>query len=200
MSTLGFERDPRERDPVLRQVARLPGSVEPARDLWPAIEAEIRVRKQPVPLPRRTLGWQWALAAGMAIAAVSVLFTWLALRNPEASAPVVQTAGTQAPAGELSLQPVSYGGYARLGPEYLEVRAQLSAEFQQRVAELPPDTRDQVARNLAVIQQAAADIDAALASDPSSRLLNRLLLSTYQDELALYSHVTAAAQRPLERT
>lgn len=200
MSTLGFERDPRERDAVLRQVARLPGSVEPARDLWPAVEAKIRARRQPAPLPRRTLSWQWALAAGTAIASVSVLFTWLALRNPEAGAPVVQTAGTQAPAGASSLQPVSYGSYARLGPEYLEVRAQLSAEFQQRVAQLPPDTRDQVARNLAVIQQAAADIDAALARDPSSRLLNRLLLSTYQDELALYSHVTAAAQRPLERT
>lgn len=200
MSTIGFERDPRERDAVLRQVARLPDSVEPARDLWPAIEAAIRAGKQSAPLPRRTLSWSWALAAGTAIASVSVLFTWLALRDPQVDGPAVQMARTQAPAGELSLQPVSYGAYARLGPEYLEVRAQLSAEFQQRVAELPPDTRDKVARNLAVIQQAASEIDAALARDPSSRLLNRLLLSTYQDELALYSHVTAAAQRPLERT
>ena len=64
-------------------------------------------------------------------------------------------------------------------------------QFKSRLAGLPDETRLRIEQDLAAIQKAADDIDAALAEDPASRLLNQLLLSTYQEELRLYSSVAA---------
>ena len=213
MSTLNFGRDERERDPVLRQVGKLPREVEPPEDLWPGIRAGIEraerpdapaVRRRPAPrVPALT--WGWALAAGVGVAAVSVLFTWLAVRLP-ADAPV-QVAAQPPPAPTLqtptpvdAIRPVAYGQYARLGPEYVELRAQLLEQFRARLAGLPDETRLRVEGDLAAIQKAADDIDAALAGDPASRLLNQLLLSTYQEELRLYSSLAAAEDAAGQRT
>lgn len=198
MTTLRFGRDERERDPVLARVARLPESVEPARDLWPEIRAQLQAQpeRQAAQAPRG-LSWSWALAAGAAIASVSVLFTWMAVKAPEDAA--VQVAAV-APTPVEALQPVSYGQYARLGPEYIETRAQMLEMFRARLATLPEDVRLRVEGDLAVIQQAADDIDAALAEDPSSRLLNSLLLSTYQEEMRLYTRVAAPQAAVHERT
>lgn len=195
MSTISrFGRDERERDQLLRQVGTLPREVEPARDLWPDIRSRIGDQapgREPVePAGPFALSWGWALAAGVAVASLSVLFTWLALRAP-AEAPV-QVAAVE-PTPVEAIQPVSYGRYARLGPEYVEVRAQLLERFRARLAGLPDETRLRIEQDLATIQRAADDIDAALAGDPASRLLNQLLLSTYQEELRLYSKVAAAA-------
>lgn len=198
MTTLRFGRDERERDPVLARVARLPESVEPARDLWPEIRAQLRAQpeRQAVPAPRG-LSWSWALAAGVAVASVSVLFTWMAVKAPQDAA--VQVAAV-APTPVEALQPVSYGQYARLGPEYIETRAQMLEMFRARLATLPEDVRLRVEGDLAVIQKAADDIDAALAEDPSSRLLNSLLLSTYQEEMRLYTRVATPQAAVQERT
>jgi len=198
MTTLRFGRGDRERDPVLARVATLPESVEPARDLWPEIRAQLQ--QQPAPQAAtapRGLSWSWALAAGVAVASVSVLFTWMAVKAPEEAA--VQVAAV-APTPVEALQPVSYGQYARLGPEYLETRAEMLDMFRTRLATLPDDVRLRVEADLAAIQKAADDIDAALAEDPSSRLLNRLLLSTYQEEMRLYTRVAAPQAAVHERT
>jgi hypothetical protein len=72
--------------------------------------------------------------------------------------------------------------------------------FRERLATLPDDVRLRVEQDLATIQKAADDIDVALAQDPSSRLLNRLLLSTYQEEMRLYTRVAAPQAAAHERT
>jgi hypothetical protein len=198
MTTLRFGRSDRERDPVLARVAALPASVEPARDLWPGIRAQLEAQPAQRPAaPSRGLSWSWALAAGVAIASVSVLFTWMAVKAPDESA--VQVAAVT-PTPVEALQPVSYGQYARLGPEYVETRAEMLDLFRARLSTLPEDVRLRVEGDLAAIQKAADDIDAALAQDPSSRLLNRLLLSTYQEELRLYTRVAAPQAAFHERT
>jgi hypothetical protein len=197
MSTVQFGRDERERDPLLRQVAALPTEIEPSHDLWPGIRARL---EQPVPAPQaapRGLSWSWALAAGVAVASVSVLFTWMAVRAP-GDGPA-QVAGL-APTPIQALQPVSYGGYSRLGPEYVETRAQMLDLFKSRLAELPEETRTRVEQDLTIIQTAADDIDAALVADPSSKLLNKLLMSTYQEEMRLYTRVAAPGEAGRQRT
>jgi hypothetical protein len=191
MSTIRFGRDERERDALLSKVGTLPQCIEPARDLWPEIRA--RLEQQPVAAKTapRIMSWPWALAAGIAIASVSVLFTWLAVRAPGDGPAQV---ASLAPAPVAALQTVSYGGYARLGAEYTETRAAMLQLFRARLATLPPDVQLLVGQDLATIQKAADDIDAALSDDPSSQLLNRLLLSTYQEEMRLYTRV-ATPQR-----
>lgn len=193
MSTIRFGRDERERDPLLSRVASLPESIEPSRDLWEGIRAQLDA-PAPAATPKtpRGLPWSWALAAGVAVASVSVLFTWMTVRSPgEGTAQVAALSPTPVEA----LQPVSYGSYARLGPEYVQTRTEMLDLFRARLATLPDDVRLRVEQDLATIQKAADDIDAALSADPSSQLLNRLLLSTYQEELRLYTRV-AAPQRP----
>lgn len=207
MSMLNFGRDERDRDPLLRRVGSLPREVDPPQDLWPAIRAGIERADRPEPVAARSrpapralaLTWGWALAAGVGVAAVSVVFTWLAVRPPAGEAPV-QVAAEQAPTAVEALRPVAYGRYARLGPEYVELRAQMLEQFRARLAELPDATRLRVEGDLAAIQKAADDIDAALAGDPASRLLNQLLLSTYQEELRLYSSLAAANDATGQRT
>ena len=197
MSTVQFGRDERERDPLLRQVAALPTEIEPSHDLWPGIRARL---EQAAPAPQsapRGLSWSWALAAGVAVASGSALFTWMAVKAP-GDGPA-QMAGL-APAPVQALQPVSYGGYSRLGPEYVETRAQMLDLFKSRLAELPEETRTRIEQDLTIIQKAADDIDAALVADPSSKLLNKLLLSTYQEEMRLYTRVAAPGEAGRQRT
>jgi len=195
MNTVQFRRDERERDPLLREVAALPQEIEPSRDLWPSIRARLEHSPpEQAPAPRG-LSWSWALAAGVAVASVSVLFTWMVVKTP-AGGPA-QVAGTTT---ATALQPVSYGGYASLGPDYVRTRSQMLGLFNARLAELPEQTRSRVEADLATIRKAAADIDAALATDPSSKLLNKLLLSTYQEEMRLYTQVADPGEAGRQRT
>jgi hypothetical protein len=197
MSTIRFGRSERERDPLLGKLAGLPQEVEPARDLWPDIRARL---ERPAPALQRAprgLSWPWALAAGVAIASLSVLFTSLVVNAP-GDGPAQVAALPQTPVE--ALQPVAYGGYDRLGPRYAETRASMLELFHARLATLPPDVRVRVEQDLAAIRKAANDIDAALAQDPSSQLLNRLLLGTYQEEMRLYTRVAAPTRVDHGRT
>ncbi len=197
MSMIRFGRSERERDPLLTKVAGLPHSVPPGRDLWPTIRSRIEREAPGTRRVTRGLSWQWAVAAGVAVAAVSVLFTWMALQP--AGRGTEQLAGAR-PATVAALQPVAYGDHSGLGPEYVAMRAEMFQLFKARLADLPDEPRARIEQNLATIQGAADAIDAALAGDPASQLLNQLLLSTYQDEIELYSSVAATAEAAGRRT
>ncbi len=96
--------------------------------------------------------------------------------------------------------PVNYGPNSALGAVQLMARDELLVQFRQRLNETPPETRETVVKNLAIIQRAADEIDAALAQDPASGLLNGLLLSTYQEELQIYSKVVTSGDTLTRRT
>ena len=181
MTTLRFGDRSREQDPLLAKAAELPKDVAPSQDLWPGI----RARLDEAPQRARTAGWPMALAAGVVAAAVSALLTWGLMREPAPQAP--QLAGDPAPAAEFV--PVNYGANSAIGAEQLAARDALLVQFRQSLERLSPKTREAVVANLAVIQRAADEIDAALAQDPASGLLNQLLVGAYQQELQLYSKV-----------
>jgi hypothetical protein len=96
--------------------------------------------------------------------------------------------------------PVNYGPNSALGAPQLAARDELMPEFRRRFELLAPATQEAVLKNLAVMQQAADEIDAALAKDPASGLLNELLVGTYQQELELYSKVVTASDGSTRRT
>lgn len=183
MNTIRFDPRGRDQDPVLAKAAELPKEVAPSRDLWPGIAARLNES------PRRVTSFNWpmALAAGLLVATVSALLTWGLVREP---AQPVQVAATQ-PA-DPAIVPVNYGRNAGLSPVELATRDELLVQFRRRIDGLQPVTRATVLKNLAVIQQAANEIDAALAQDPASGLLQQLLHDTYRRELQLYSRVVTA--------
>lgn len=195
MKTIPFERGSRDKDQLLAQASRLPRDVAPPHDVWPAIAARLSDQSRATP---RRFNWPMALAAGFLVASVSALLTWGLMREPSPVSGETMLAGVTA--SQPVLVPVRYGPNSALGESHLEARDELLVQFRRRLDELPPGTRETVVKNLAIIQRAASEIDAALAQDPASGMLNELLLSTYQEELQLYSKVVTAGDALMRRS
>jgi hypothetical protein len=158
-------------------LAQLPREIVPERDLWPHIERALEVL--PVALPTRRWHVPLALAAGLAVAVTVGMIGWQVARWGGAGA----TADSSAAERALSANP----GYVR-------TRATLEQTYRERLELLAPDTRHRVERDLALIRAANADIRRALASDPDSAVLSRLLESTLQQEFDLYATVVRTTE------
>ena len=194
MNTIPFgPRNPE--DPLLAKAAGLPKEIEPARDLWPGIEA--RLGEAPRIEERRGFRWPMALAAGFVVASVSALLTWSLMRSPDPVAPTT-IADARPPVAEIV--PVNYGPNSGLTVQELKARDELVVRFRETFATLRPETRDAIVKNLAIMQTAADEIDAALAKDPASRMLKGMLVGTYKQELQLYSTVVTSSDGLTRRT
>jgi len=171
-------------------LARLPRSVEPPGDLWPAIEARLEPRDS------RSGGrrWQWpaAAAAAVLLVAASSLITASLLRRDNTRDDAVVAQRSPAPSGAV-LAPAAFGPGQALGPAYLAARGELARSLEARVARLPPEGRLQLERNLAELRRASEEINAALELSPGDPLLEELLLNVYQDELAVLASVNQMA-------
>jgi hypothetical protein len=161
----------------------LPRSIEPERDLWPAIEARLEARD--VRAGRR---WLWPAAAAVLLVVGSSLITATLLRDDE---PLV---ARRAPAaGQVGYATAAFGPGQTLDPAYESARQDLARTLSARIDRLPPDARRQVEKNLAEIRRAGAEINAALELSPGDPLLEELLLNAYQDELAVLASVNQLA-------
>jgi len=161
----------------------LPRSVEPGRDLWPAIEARLDPRDG-----RAGRRWLWPAAAAVLLVVGSSLITATLLRDGE---PLV---ARRAPADSpVSYAAAAFGPGQMLDPAYDTARRDLARTLSARIGRLPPDARRQVEKNLAEIRRAGAEINAALELNPGDPLLEELLLNAYQDELAVLASVNQLA-------
>jgi hypothetical protein len=195
MNTVPFgPRNPPE-DPLLAKAAELPKDVAPPRDLWPGIAARI-ARGEQAPA-RPAFRWPLALAAALLVASVSALLTWSLVRDPQ-PAGTTQIASVPAAAGDFV--PVSYGPNSGLTAKELAARDELFTQFRGAFETLKPETRDAIVKNLAIMQTAADQIDAALAKDPASGMLKGMLVGTYKQELQLYSTVVTSRDGLTRRT
>ena len=195
MNTIPFgPRNPPE-DPLLAKAAELPKDVEPARDLWPGIAA--RLGEAPREAKDRGFRWPMALAAGFVVASVSALLTWSLMRSPE---PAVVAGAPAGQAQATDIVPVSYGPNSGLTAQELMARDELVVRFREKFTTLRPETRDAIVKNLAIMQAAADEIDAALAKDPASGMLKGMLVGTYKQELQLYSTVVTSSGGHTRRT
>src|SRR5262245_42294379 len=110
-------------DALLRAVGRLPQSIEPAHDLWPAIESRLdepgRTRHA-----RVQMTWSYALAAAIGCMALGALLSYALLH--EKATPEITTQIAAAPSNKPNVVQAKFGGYAALGPEYERARATLA--------------------------------------------------------------------------
>lgn len=157
----------------------LPRDIEPSRDLWPAIAAATR---------RPARRWPLALAAGIVIATIASLLTFQSAQRPDATPSVASRA-----------EPINARFQAPDDARYLAARAALEADFEAGLTLLAPDTQQRIRDSLATIRAANEEIRVALAADPASPMLLKLLARTWQQEIDLYSTV-ADATLPLKRT
>jgi hypothetical protein len=120
-----------------------------------------------------------------------------ALLRPE---PQPVASSTPAPKDESAIVPevipatagslnAGFGPGHRLGPAYLANRRVLARELEGRLARLPPEGREQLAKNIAELRRASAEINAALELHPGDPLLEELLFNIYQDEISVLANV-----------
>jgi hypothetical protein len=168
-------------------------AIEPARDLWPGIEARISAERGPAAAPAtrwRALPPRWRAAAAM-VASVAV-GVWIGRSllpgvAPPAREPVVRVVPTTitGPATTFAAAYVS-------DPRYQRDRTALLQTLQARLAALPPPARAKVTASLTAISQAKQDLEGALGKDPSNALLQELLVNTYQDEMRVLTDLHQA--------
>src|ERR1700719_321770 len=158
-------------------------AIEPARDLWPQIEARINEERRMAP---------GAMAAVVASVALGV---WIgrsllpaAGRGAGVESPLSASRGTPPTADAPTALDVAYVS----DPRYQRDRAALMRTLQARLAALPPAARAQVMASLAAIQGAKQDLENALGKDPGNALLQELLVNTYQDEMRVLTDVHEA--------
>jgi len=171
--------------------------IEPGHDLWPGIAAQLEPREaRAASRPRRAWLWQAAaavlLVAGSSLLTATLLDTWRADGTMATATNPTTPAANAVPTRAAAL-PAAFGAGARLDPDYLAARRQLTALLETRMASLPESTRAKLEANLAEMRHAALQINAALAEQPGDPLLEELLLKTYQDELAVLANVNQLA-------
>ena len=180
------ETEAGETDALMRAARELPRGLAPQRDLWPGIERAIST-----PEPRRR-DWNRLFAQAAAVLLLvggSSGVTWLAL---EGGQPAVQP-GSAAPPLEFEMVAGSFGERYHLGPEFIDARNNLAAGLDAKLAQLPPETRVAVEKNIADIRSAIAEMNQALANEPDNALLQDLLLGAYREELRLMRKVDSIA-------
>jgi len=193
----------------------LPRSVQPPRDLWAGIEAQlvspaaVVAEKPPVATrstARNLANLRW-MAAAAVIAALAVGM-WIGrsvlpngtgstappiiAKNPPLTNPV-----SPASAGQNSLiEGTDHGGAFQAAyfadPKYRQTRADLLKSVEAKINTLPPDSRQKVISSLQTIHRSMKDLEDALGKDPSNVLLQELLFNTYQDEMRVLTTVHEA--------
>src|ERR1700674_1321673 len=177
-------------------------AIEPARELWPQIEARINeerrtapgaMAEQPRPVRARAVPLRW-LAAAAVVASVTV-GVWIGRSLLPAARP---GAGVEAALSAPRATPAAGDAPTALDvayvsdPRYQRDRAALMQSLQARLAALPPAARAKVMASLAAIQGAKQDLENALGKDPGNALLQELLVNTYQDEMRVLTDVHEA--------
>jgi len=158
---------------LMPRVAALPRSIDPPRDLWPAIAGRLHARRAARMPPRWRLAGLAAAAAVLLVAGSSAATLWLVRERPSPAA---------------AATPVIEAGYVNASAELMRA---LDAER----AHLAPATVATLERNLAVIDAAIAESRAALASDPANRDLAALLWASYRQKVALLQQATRLVER-----
>jgi hypothetical protein len=213
-------REPRDEArgaPRIRDLRELARDVPPPRDLWPAIRAQIdptatggatggaagSATRGPADSAGATGGgalggpaarrMALGLAAAIALVAVGVWAGRSSLPGAGTDAAGLPGGGAtpaarRIAAPDTTVQPVAYVA----DPRYREQRARLLADVEARIAELPPGSQAKVRESLATIQKAVADLEAELGREPSSALLQELLVNARQDEMRLLTTITEA--------
>lgn len=166
--------------------SRLATEIAPERDLWPGIAEGIARRRRSRWMPV----FAQAAAVVLLIGASSGL-TFLAMKDGQQPAQVITP--------DLLFEPTAFSSGYALGPEYLEARNDVAAQLDEELARLAPEVRADVEKNLQLIRNAIAEINTALEEEPTNVLLQQLLLSAYQDELAVMHQVGGLTNRVLSR-
>lgn len=185
---------------LLDEAAALPESLDPPADLWRAIAPRLQPRPevaQPAgpaerldevrvigPRPVRPLP-RWMLAAASVALVVTTSFATLRLTDDggERDVPGAVVLPPQQAQAPVRPAAASLAGFAPAEQEYEKAIGDLQAALRQRRGRLAPETVAALEANLRIIDQAIRESRAALARDPNSPELTRMLTDAYGTKL-----------------
>jgi hypothetical protein len=161
----------------------LPKDIAPPPEVWSALQTRVSGRA-----PRRS-SRMWRYGAWMATAATIVFIAGVALLLPSRAqkvkgAKVVPTQPSAAPAM-----------YANVERSYVATVSELRIALEAQRTTLAPATVRVLERSLAAIDTAIAEARAALASDPSNRMLLGILSANYERKVELLQRATELSPR-----
>lgn len=179
----------REMQRLRDRVGALSDSLEPDEDLWPAIHARLGLQDElTAARTRRRRSLTRAAALVGTIAATLLLGIGIGRMTPRGGASdTPDIAAAPQPTADVQLA-ANYED-----PVYTAAVADLEAVLDEVRSELQPETVAAVEENLAIINQAIADAEAALVADPASETLYKHLADIRQRKLRLLRSVTTAA-------
>jgi anti-sigma factor RsiW len=180
---------------LVESARRLSSEIEPERELWPGIESRIAtpLASGGIPERRRTpsrwaLSWNPLAAAAVLLLAVALPLTfWQLGRDPAAEPPVAQSAPTafshEIPGAAATAM------LARSEDGVLLPRTDLLETLEMKRDVFPAETLSAIEEDVRLIDQAIAEVRAALDESPDNRQLELLLAARYQQEVALLNRV-----------
>ena len=192
----------RELEQVMERARALP-DVAPPRDLWPAIEARLGEQqaepvaaetpvRAAVPLPARkpplrvvSFTWPQLIAAGLAVALLSLAAFWLGTRGDQRLARHV----TPPP---VSSEPTRFAAT----PPTEQAIAELREALANRREQLDPATVKVLEQNLSTIERSIREAKTALDADPSNQYLRHHLQETMTSKTNLLRQAMFLASAP----
>ena len=188
---------------LLDQAAALEDEILPARDLWKDIAPRLQSRadlpvETPVetpermpevrvigPRPARPLPW-WMLAAASIALVIVTSFATLRFSGSRAGQATTATLATQTarpPAGATGGTPTALAAFRPAEQDYEKAIGDLQAVLDTRRGQLAPQTVATLEANLRIIDRAIRESREALAADPNSPELARMLSGAYDAKL-----------------
>jgi hypothetical protein len=162
----------------------LPRSIDPPRDLWAGIEAQIAA---PAPRRRPVTRLRWIAAAAVIFALAVGMWIGRSFLPTSNTPPVAQT-HPLVPNGANAIQAAYFSD-----PNFRQQRAALLKSLEAKLATLPPESREKVTASLTAIHNSMHVLEEELGKDPTNALLQELLLNTYQDEMRVLTTVHEAS-------
>lgn len=186
---------------LLDEAAALPDEVAPERDLWkniaPRLQSRASLPDEPSegipevrvigPRPARPLPW-WMLAAASIALVVTTSFATLRIsgrgEGGDGQATTIATQTAQPPAGMVQGgTPTALAAFKPAEQEYEKAITDLETVLQTQRGRMAPQTAATLEANLKIIDQAIAESRAALAADPNSAELTKMLSDAYDTKL-----------------
>lgn len=176
------------------------GEAIPERDLWPGVAQGSSAANTPVlPFrPRRlSLSWPQAIAASIALVAVSSGAVWMAMRDRATTEPPVVAADApdRGPEPGSVAMPVSLPNFA--DEAYDSAVRDLRSALEAGRNRLDTQTIQVLEKNLAAIDQAIEQARKALEADPANVPLSSYLASVRRRKLDLLRTASDLAQPSL---
>lgn len=189
----GCRAEERELRTLLDQAASLATEIQPPEELWSGIAARLEPRSATVqlapeipvigPRPARRIPWWMQAAAAVALVVTTSLVTLRVSGGAPTQVAAVEQPAQSAPQQAAAPVRTALAAFRPAEQEYERAIGDLQRLLETQRGTLAPQTVAALETNLKVIDRAIQESRAALAADPNSAELARMLSQTYDAKL-----------------